>query len=106
MNRPIHFIALVPAASLLALLSACGGGASETEFVQACVKSQASQSECECAAKTAKDSMSGERYKMMVLDMQGKKQEVEALAQKMSFADRAAFAAQQFEVLGKCVSGK
>ena len=39
----------------------------------------------------------------MVLNMQGKKQESEALVEGMSFDERAKFAKQQFEVVGACV---
>ena len=50
--------------------------------------------------------MSGEHYRMMVLDMQGKKQELEATSEKMSFEQRPTFAQEQFHVLGKCAGAK
>ena len=59
---------------------------------QACRTTQADKGTCERGAKTAKDSMSGEHYRVMVLDMQGKKQELAAMSEKMSFEQRATFA--------------
>lgn len=84
-------------------ISACDKGPSEDEFVQACAKTQATPTMCKCAAKEAKAQLSTKLYTLMVLDMQGKKQEVEAMAADMSFDERAAFAQKQFEILGKCM---
>jgi hypothetical protein len=87
-------------------IAACSSSSpNDTEFVQACLKTQATQPICECAAKEAKK-LSAEHYRIMVLDMQGNKQEVAALADKMSLDQRAAFAQEQFEVLGKCADAK
>ena len=58
---------------------------------------------CQCAAKYARENFDPKLQRVMVLNMQGKKQESEALIDGMSFDDRAKFAAQQFEVIGQCV---
>ena len=92
--------------ALAALLGvvACGkGGPSKAEFVEACKQTQATPAICECAAKEAKEKLSTKQFTLMVLDMQGKRQEVEALAADMSFEDRARFAELQFGILGKCM---
>lgn len=91
---------------LAALLgaAACGkGGPSKAEFVEACMKTQATAAICECAATEAKEKLSTKQFTLMVLDMQGKRQEVEALAADMSFEERARFAELQFGILGKCM---
>ncbi len=90
-------------------LSACGGGGgpSDAEFTQACLASPAAdQKICECAAHAARSTLSPDLYKVMVLDMQGKKQEEAALTEKMSFDQRAEFGMHQFEILGKCATGQ
>ena len=87
---------------LLSACSASGGTGNEGEFVQACLTTQATQAICECAAKAAKSAISDDHFHMMVLDMQGKKQELDAMAEKLSLDQRAAFAQEQFGILGKC----
>jgi hypothetical protein len=91
-------------AVLTGIVAACGkGGPSEAEFVEACKTTQATPAACACAAKEAKKQLSTKLYTLMVLDMQGKRQEVAALAEDMSFDERAKFAEQQFAILGKCM---
>lgn len=84
-------------------VSACGAGPGETEFVPVCLTTQATKAMGECGARTANGAMSGEHYRMMVLDMQGKKQQLEAMSAKMNFEQRATFAQKQFEVLGSAL---
>ena len=105
MNRTRIVIALAAAS---AALGGCGGGM-EGEFVQACMNQKGvqmvkvTQEMCQCAAKYARENLDPKLQKAMVLNMQGKKQESEALVEGMSFDERAAFAMQQFEVIGACV---
>jgi len=101
------FTTIGACAALAALALGCGGsGPSESEFVEACTKTQATHGECACAAHEARNSLSTEHYTMMVLDMQGKRQELEKMAEKMSFEQRAAFAQEQMAVIGKCANAK
>lgn len=105
MNRTRIVYALVAAAAL----GGCGGGASEGEFVQACMNQKGVQmvkvteEMCQCAAKHSRETFEPKLQRAMVLDMQGKKQEAEALVEGMSLEERAKFAMQQFEVIGACV---
>ncbi len=99
------------AAALVALggLGGCGTGASESEFVQACrtgPQEHTTEATCSCAAHEARSRLSAAQFHAMVLDMQGKRQEAEASLGDMSFEQRAAFAQQQFEILGKCLTEK
>ena len=91
------------ATALAAVLAACSKGNDVNAFVQACVKTQATQKMCECAAHAAASKLSPELYNAMVYDMEGKKQELAAISEKMSFDQRAAFAQQQFEIMGSCM---
>ncbi len=103
MIRPTTILALVLTAASGAALAACKKGPNEAEFVQACLKTQATQAMCECGAREAKASLSTDLYTAMVLDMQGKKQEVEALTAQLTFDERAAFAMKQFQIMAKCM---
>jgi len=103
-----------------ALLVTCGGGASEKEFVDACMKEGQGgasalldkelgvtrESFCSCGAKVAKSSLSSDGYQAMVLDMQGKKQEASAITSKMSEAEQTAAVTVAGEMLEKCVATK
>lgn len=106
MNRTRIVCALVAAGGAL---GGCGGGINEGEFVQACMNQKGvqmvkmTQEMCQCAAKYSRENLHPKLQKAMVLNMQGKKQESEALVEGMSFDERAAFAMQQFEVIGACV---
>ena len=105
MNRTRIVYALVAAG----VLGGCGGGINEGEFVQACMNQKGVQmvkvteEMCECAARFSRENFEPKLQKAMVLNMQGKKQESEALVEGMSFEERAQFAMQQFEVIGACV---
>ena len=112
MNR--NFIALIvaPIVASLPLLAGCAGGPSDGEFVQACMNQgqhslqmvKMTEEMCKCAASYASDNFPGPVRQAMTLDMQGRKQESEALVEGMSFEERAKFAMQQFEVIGACVA--
>ncbi len=107
MNRSTVAIA----ATAAALLAGCSGGPSDGEFVQACTNQtgvqmvKMTEEMCQCAAKYSRENFEPRLQRVLVLNMQGKKQESEALIDGMSFDDRAKFAEQQFEVIGQCVMG-
>jgi hypothetical protein len=106
MNRTRIVYALAAAG---AVLGGCGGGINDGEFVQACMNQKGVQmvkvteDMCQCAAKYSRENLDPKLQRAMVLNMQGKKQESEALVADMNFDERAAFAMQQFEVIGACV---
>lgn len=106
MNRTRIVYALVAAG---AALGGCGGGINEGEFVQACMNQkgvqmvEVTEEMCQCAAKFTRENFEPKLQQVMVLNMQGRKQESEALVEGMSFEERAQFAMQQFEVIGACV---
>jgi hypothetical protein len=95
---------------LACALSACGGGLSEADFVQACMRSSSAQGAteamCQCGAREARTSLEPRLFDAMVLDMQGKTQEAEALVGDMPLDQRGEFAMQQFSILGKCLDEK
>lgn len=103
MSRYTAQIAILATAALATTLAACGKAPNTTEFVQACVKTQATQKMCECAAKEAASKLSPDLFNAMVYDMQGKRQELAAISDKMSFDERASFAQKQFEIMGACM---
>jgi hypothetical protein len=102
------------------LFTACGGGASESEFVAACMKegqSAASQlldkelgvtrdAFCKCGAGVAKSSLSGDGYKAMILDMEGKGEEARTLTSKMSESDQQAMLQVAAAMIEKCAAPK
>ena len=100
---------MLAVASTTALLAGCAGGPSDGEFVQACMNQKGLQmvkmteSMCQCASKFAHEHFDPKLQRVLVLDMQGKKQEEEALVDGMSLDDRAKFAGQQFEMVGQCL---
>ena len=111
MNRTRIAYALVAAAAAATALGGCaGGGPGEGEFVQACMNQKGIQmvkvteEMCRCAAKYSHENFDPKLQRAMVLNMQGRKQESEALVEGMSFEERAKFAMQQFEVIGTCVA--
>ena len=106
--RNIHrFPALT---SLIAFLAACGGGLGDADFIEACMRSSspqgATQAMCQCGAREARATLDPKLFDAMVLDMQGKKQEAEALVSDMPLDQRGEFAMQQFSILGKCLDEK
>jgi hypothetical protein len=111
MNRNLIALLVAPILSSLPLLTGCAGGPSDGEFVQACMNQgqhslqmvKMTEEMCQCAATYARENFPSPVRQAMALNMQGRKQESEALLQGMSFDDRAKFAAQQFEMVGKCL---
>ena len=109
MNRTKIVCVLASVSAAAALFAGCGGGPSDGEFVQACMNPSGLQmvkmteEMCQCAATYARKNFDSKLHRVLVLNMQGKKQESEALVEGMSFDDRAKFAAQQFEMVGQCL---
>ena len=66
----------------------------------------ATQAMCQCGAHEARAALDPKLFDAMVLDMQGKKQEAEALVSDMPLDQRGEFAMQQFSILGKCLDEK
>lgn len=107
-------------AVMAALIGACSGGPSESEFVTACLKegqrgvNKAFTREmginrdtfCKCAAKEARATLSADAQRAMILDMEGKKQEASAISSKMSESQQMAFMKGGIEVFGKCAGAK
>ncbi len=112
-------IAAYSAIGIVVALAACDGGPSESEFLAACLKEGQRGANkamnnplgidrdkfCKCGASQAKASLSADGYRLMVFEMQGKRQEVAALQSKMTDADKMNVMKAGFEVLGKCVAG-
>ena len=96
-------IAILAIAAAATALAACSKAPNTAEFVRACVKTQATQQMCECAAKVAASKLSPDLFQAMVYDMQGKRQELAVISDKMSFDERASFAQQQFAIMGACI---
>jgi hypothetical protein len=102
---------LAPVVLVLPFFAACAGGPSDGEFVQACLSSnerglnmvKMTEEMCKCAATYARENFAPPVRQAMTLNLQGRKQESEALLQDMSFEERAKFATQQFEMVGKCL---
>jgi hypothetical protein len=94
-----------------ALLTACSGGTSGAEFMEACLQegqttaSQMLDKElgvtreafCECGEPIARSSLSTDGYRAMVLEMQGKGEEARAITSTMNESEQTA----AVEVLGK-----
>jgi len=104
-----------------AVLVACGGGAaSDTEFVEACLKegqggaSQLLDKElgvtreafCKCGATVARSALSADGYRAMVLEMQGKGDEARSITSKMSETEQLASVEAAGQMLEKCAVAK
>ena len=110
-KQPTHMSCLGAVIAAGALLTACSGGPSGAEFVEACLQegqSTASQmldkelgvtreAFCECGEPIARSSLSTDGYRAMVLDMQGKGEEARAITSTMNESEQTA----AIEVLGR-----
>jgi hypothetical protein len=99
--RKISRLAVVVIVGAL-FAAACSSGASDAEFVAACMNegedaaSQALDKElgitreafCKCGAPIARASLSADGYRAMILDMQGKREEAAAISAKMSESEQ------------------
>ena len=112
----IRAVCIAGCIATVTLLAACSRSPSEAEFVAACMKEGEkgankmlrgemgvkSDAFCKCAATEARSSLSADAQRAMVLDMQGKSQEANAMSSKMSDADQMAFMKGGIAVFGKC----
>jgi hypothetical protein len=110
---------LAMAVIVATLLVACESGPSESEFVAACLNegrqgankamSRAMSIDrdkfCKCGASQARANLSPDGYRLMVFEMQGKRQQVAALQSTMNDTEKMNVMKAGFELLGKCVSG-
>jgi hypothetical protein len=103
------------------VVSGCGGGgASDAEFVAACMMegqglaSQMLDKEagitrdqfCTCGAGVARSALSADGYQAMILEMQGRGQEARAITSKMSDAEQMAAIQVAASLLEKCAGVK
>lgn len=117
-STPRVAIAVVVAGAVL--VGCGGGGPSDTEFVDACLKegqggaSQLLDKElgvtreafCKCGATVARSALSADGYRAMVLEMQGKGDEARAITSKMSETEQLASVNAAGEMLEKCATAK
>ena len=113
-RRPLMCLTAVALAALLSV--ACDSGPSESEYVQACLKEggannlamtargMSREKVCKCSASAVKSALSADGYRLMVLEMQGKRQEVAALQARMSDAEKMGVMQAMLESLGKCAA--
>jgi len=106
---------------MAALLAACEGGASDQEFVTACLQEGqrggatnqmldkelgvTRETSCKCAAKEARATLSKDAYRAMVLEMAGKRDEARAISSKMSDSEQMSFITGVGSVFEKCLGG-
>jgi hypothetical protein len=93
------------------VLGACSGGPSDGEFVQVCLKQtgqmvRMTETTCKCAASYARENFDPKQRQALLLSMQGRKQDAEALMDGMSFEDRGRFAMKQFDMVGSCLGNE
>ena len=90
-------------------LTACSAGPGDGVFVQACMNQpgpqmvKVTEDMCKCAATFARENFDPKLRQALVLDMQGRKRESEALVEGMSFEARGEFAMKQLGMVGKCL---
>lgn len=110
-KRPTQMSGLASFVVAGALLTACGGGPSDGEFVKACLQEGQNTASrmldkelgvtreafCSCGEPIARASLSTDGYRAMVLDMQGKGEEARAITSKMNESEQIA----SVEVIGK-----
>lgn len=101
------------------LLTACGSGPSESEYLAVCLKegqtrvNQAITKQmgvdrdayCKCAAKEVQTTVSPEGRRWMMFNMENKKQEARALKAKFSDKEQQGLMAAALQVFGKCAPG-
>ncbi|HEX9811445.1 MAG TPA: hypothetical protein VGA88_05080 [Burkholderiales bacterium] len=106
---------LLIAALATTSIAACQGGASEAEFVTACLEEgkrgvnsvgMDREASCRCAAAEAKSALSGKGYRAMILEMQGKKREAKAITSEMDQSEQVALIGAALTIFGKCAKEK
>ena len=100
-----------------ALLAACSGAPSESEFIATCTKEGESvvaqrrdkqmgvnrAAFCKCAAQEAKLTLSADGQRATLMIMQGKKEEARAITGKMSGPEQEAHLLAGFSIMQKCI---
>jgi hypothetical protein len=104
-----------------ALVAACDGGPSDSEFEAACLtegeRSAANkmmrremgvnnEAFCKCVTKESRSQLSADGRRALMLDMQGKKQEASAISSKMSESDQMALMKGGMAVVEKCLAAR
>jgi hypothetical protein len=106
----------IAVAIVIALVTACDSGPSDSEFVTACIaegklgankmmrREMGVKDEdfCKCGAREARTALSPVARQAMVVGMQGKKAEAHAIGEKMREKDQEAFMKGAMEIFGKC----
>ena len=114
-RRVLCRVSVVVAAAVL--LSACGSGPSDSDFVAACIQEgergankgmrremgvKNAEEFCKCGAAGARASLSSDLRHAMILNMQGKKQEATAMTSKMSDTEKMSAMQSTMAIFGKC----
>jgi hypothetical protein len=102
-NESIHALCATIAAS--ALLFGCSQAVSEADFVKECVANNPTANEalCSCMHRETLDRLPKEVHEAMLLGMQGRKQEAEALMSNIDMDKRGELMEKQFEIVGACM---
>ncbi len=102
-----------------AMLAACSGAPSESEFIATCTKEGESvvaqrrdkqmgvnrAAFCKCAAQEAKTTLSADGQRATLLMMQGKNEESRAITGKMTGPEQQAHMLAGLSVMQKCIGG-
>lgn len=103
-------IALLPIVAAGYLLAGCGQSAAfEAQYVKACIDAKqrdVTEQICKCMGRESAANMPPKFQQAMLLEMEGKKQQANALLEDISFEDRASMGMKQFEIVGKCMGLK
>jgi hypothetical protein len=103
-----------------ALIAACDGGPSDSEFETACLKEGErgankamrmemgvkSEAFCKCLTKESRSQLSADGRRAVMLDMQGRKQDASAISAKMSEPEQMAFMKGGMAVVEKCIAAR
>lgn len=101
------------------LFAACDSGPSESEYLAVCLKEGQTRTNqmisrqmgvdrdayCKCAAREVQAAVSPEGRRWMMLNMENKKQEAQALQAKLSDKEQEGLMKVALEVFGKCAPG-
>jgi hypothetical protein len=115
-SRMLRVTSRMAIAMTAALIGACGGGPSQSEFVSACLAEGQNavnaaftrelgverEAFCGCAGEKVRSSLSADGQRAMILEMQGKSQEAAEISSKMSESEQQAFAQGALEVFAQC----
>lgn len=112
MNYTDNSLRLLAILFAIAPVAACSNGPSESEIVEACliegkrgVNSAGMNRDtfCKCAAREAREALSADAQRVLVLGMSGKRSEANAISAKFSESEQAAAIKGTAAVLEKCI---